>query len=68
MVEILTLWSPHQLLKNLGTLSEYAKCSQSAIKIKKMRTLLSILETMEWSKTISRYCPFKGAVQQDVYG
>ncbi len=32
MVEILTLWSPHKLLKNLGALSEYAKCSQSLIK------------------------------------
>jgi hypothetical protein len=28
IVEILTLWSPHKLLKNLGSLSEYAKCSQ----------------------------------------
>jgi hypothetical protein len=27
MVEILILWSPHKLLKNLGALSEYAKCS-----------------------------------------
>jgi hypothetical protein len=32
VVEILTLWSPHKLLKNLGALSEYAKCSQSLIK------------------------------------
>jgi hypothetical protein len=41
MVEILTLWSPHKLLKNLGALSEYAKCSQSSTKIKKIeiRTL-----------------------------
>jgi hypothetical protein len=25
MVDILTFWSPHKLLKNLGALSEYAK-------------------------------------------
>jgi hypothetical protein len=50
MVEILTLWSPHKLLKNLGALSEYAKCSQSSTKIKKLKYLLSILDTMEWSK------------------
>ncbi len=29
MVEILTLSSPHNLFKNLGALSEYAKCSES---------------------------------------
>ena len=28
MVKILTLWSPHKLLENLGALSEYAKSSQ----------------------------------------
>ncbi len=33
MFEILTLWSPHKLLKNLGSLSEYYKCSQSSTKI-----------------------------------
>ncbi len=33
MVEILTLQSPHKLLKNLGALSKYAKCSQSLKKI-----------------------------------
>ncbi len=32
MVKILTLWSPHNLLKNLGALSEYAKCSQRSTK------------------------------------
>jgi hypothetical protein len=48
MAEILTLWSPHKLLKNLGALSEYAKSSQSSIK--KLKSLLSILDTMEWSK------------------
>jgi hypothetical protein len=61
MVEILDLWSPHKLLKNLGALSGYAKCSQSSIKIKKLKSLLSFLDTMENSrkKPISRYCPFK---------
>jgi hypothetical protein len=37
MVEILTLRSPHKLLKNLGALSEYAKCSQSSTKINKKK-------------------------------
>jgi hypothetical protein len=32
MVEIMTLQSPHKLLKNLGALSEYAKCSKSSTK------------------------------------
>ncbi len=54
MVEILTLWCPNKLLKNLGPLTEYAKCSQSSIKKKKKKkSLLSILGTMEWSKTPS---------------
>jgi hypothetical protein len=54
MVETLTLWNPHKLLKNLGALSEYAKCSQSSTKIKKkLKSLLSILDTMEWSKNPS---------------
>ncbi len=35
MVEILTLWSPHKLLQNLGALSEYAQWGQSSTKIKK---------------------------------
>jgi hypothetical protein len=35
MVKILTLWSPHKLLKNLGAFSEYAKCRQSSTKKKK---------------------------------
>jgi hypothetical protein len=39
-----SVWSPHKLLKNLGALSEYAKCSQSSTKIKK----IEILDTMEW--------------------
>ncbi len=38
MVEKLTLWSPHKLLKNLGAFSEYAKCSQNSTKIKKMKS------------------------------
>jgi hypothetical protein len=38
VVEILTLWSPHKLLKNLGALSEYAKCSQSSTKKKKLKS------------------------------
>ncbi len=50
MVEILTLWSPHKLLKNLGALSEYAKCNRSSSKIKKLKSLLSVLDTMEWHK------------------
>jgi hypothetical protein len=33
MVEIQTLQSPHKLLKNLGALSKYAKCSQRLKKI-----------------------------------
>jgi hypothetical protein len=39
MVEILALWSPHKLLKNLGALSKYANCSQSSTKIKKNENL-----------------------------
>ncbi len=39
MVEILTLWSPHKLLKSLGALSEYARCSPSLAKIKKTEIL-----------------------------
>jgi hypothetical protein len=31
LVKILTLRSPHKLLKKLGALSEYAKCSQSSL-------------------------------------
>ncbi len=37
--EILTLWSPHKLLKNLGALSLSAKCCQSSTKIKKFEIL-----------------------------
>jgi hypothetical protein len=38
------------LLKNPGALSEYAKCSKVK---KKLKSLLSILDTMEWSKKLS---------------
>jgi hypothetical protein len=49
MVDILSLWSPHKLLKNLGALSKYAKCSQSSTNIKKnMKSLLSILDTTKY--------------------
>jgi hypothetical protein len=54
MVEILTQFSPHKLLKSLGALYKDATGSQ-----KSMISLLSVLDTMEWSKTISRFCPFK---------
>jgi hypothetical protein len=50
MVEILTPPSSHKLLKNLGALSEYDKCSQSSTKQIIFRSLLTILDTMEWSK------------------
>ncbi len=33
MVEILTLWSPHNLLKSFGALLKYAEFSQSLTKI-----------------------------------
>jgi hypothetical protein len=39
MVEILPLWSPHNLLKNSGAFTKYAKCSQSSIKIIKIEIL-----------------------------
>jgi hypothetical protein len=39
MVETWTLWSPHKLLKNLGALSEYAKCSQRSTKKNEILTL-----------------------------
>ncbi len=39
MIEILTLWSPHKLLKNLGALSEYATCIQNSTKKNKILTL-----------------------------
>jgi hypothetical protein len=42
MVEILTLWSPHKLLKNLGALCEYARCSPSLTKIKNKIEILSL--------------------------
>jgi hypothetical protein len=44
MVEILTLGSPFKLLKNLGALSKYAKCSQGLTKIKKIEILILHLE------------------------
>ncbi len=63
MVEILTLWSPHKLLKNLGALSEYAKCSQSSTKIiKKQKNWNPYSPSWrQWNgqKTISRYRSFK---------
>jgi hypothetical protein len=49
MVEILTLQSPHKLLKNLGALSTYAKCNQSLTKIKKIFKSF-FFDRMEWSK------------------
>jgi hypothetical protein len=61
MVEILTLWSPHKLLKYLGILSEFAKCSQSSTKKIEILTLYPGYHGMV-KKTISRYCPFKDAV------
>jgi hypothetical protein len=42
MVEILTLWGPYKLLKNFGALSEFAKCSQSSTKMKKIIEILSL--------------------------
>jgi hypothetical protein len=46
MVEILSLQSPHKLLKNLGALSKYAKCSQSLTKINHfLKSLSYILDT-----------------------
>ncbi len=49
MVEILTLRSPHKLLKNLGALCAYAKCSQSSTKDKlNLNFFFPILDTMEW--------------------
>jgi hypothetical protein len=63
VVEILALWSPHKLLKNLGALSGYAKCSQSWIKIKKIEILTLYPGYYgKWNgrkNPISRYCPFK---------
>jgi hypothetical protein len=57
----LTLWSPHKLLKNLGALSEYAKCSQSSTKNIKKIEILTLYPGYDRMvrKTISRYCPFK---------
>jgi hypothetical protein len=54
MVEILTLWSPYKLFKNLGALSEYAKCSQSSTKKIEPLTLFPGYNGMV-RKTISRY-------------
>jgi hypothetical protein len=44
VVEILTLQSFHKLLKNLGALSKYAKCSQSSTKSKKFKIAILYLE------------------------
>jgi hypothetical protein len=49
VVAILTR-GPHKLLKNLGALSEYAKMQPKFDQNKrKLKSLLSILDTMEWS-------------------
>jgi hypothetical protein len=63
MVEILTLWSPHKLLKYLGILSEFAKCIQSSTKKIEILTppLYPGYNGMV-KKTISRYCPCKDDV------
>ncbi len=59
MVEILTLQSPYKLLKSLGALSKYAKCSQSLTKIINILILfLSLGYNGMVKKTISRYSPF----------
>jgi hypothetical protein len=61
MVEILTLWSPQKLLKNLCAFSEYAKCRQSLTKIKKVEifTLYPGYDDGMVKKTISLYWPFR---------
>jgi hypothetical protein len=65
MVEILTLESPHKYLKNLGSLSEYAKRSQSSTKIKKMYIRILYLGYNDMvKKPISRYSPFKWLLQR----
>ncbi len=46
MVEKLTLWGPHKLLKNLGAFSEYANAA-TLDQNKKNEILLSIMDTME---------------------
>ncbi len=43
MVKTFTLFSPRKLLNNLGALSEYAKCSQSLTKMKKIKILILYL-------------------------
>jgi hypothetical protein len=48
-----------KLLKNLGALSEYAKCGQSSTKIKKFEILtLNPGYYGMVKETISRYCPY----------
>jgi hypothetical protein len=42
MVEILTLWSPHKLLKNLAALSEYAKYAAKVQPKKKKIKILNL--------------------------
>ncbi len=58
MVEMLTLWSPHKLLKNLSALSKKAKCSQSSTK-KKLKSFLSILDTKNGKKTYHATVPLR---------
>jgi hypothetical protein len=66
MVEILTLWSPHKLLKNIGVLSEYryAKCSQKVPPKQKKFEILTLHPGHEGMVkiTISRNCPSTGGV------
>jgi hypothetical protein len=57
MIELLSLLSHHKLLKNLGALSENAKCIQRSNKIY-LTTLYPVYDGMA-KKTISRYCLFK---------
>jgi hypothetical protein len=64
MVKMLTLWSHLKLLKNLGALSEYAKCSQRSTKKKLKSLFLTLYPGYDGNgkKTISRYCPFNDGV------
>jgi hypothetical protein len=66
MVEILTLWSPQKLLKNLGALCKYAKCSQSSKKKFEILTLFPEYVGMV-KKTISRYCLQELVMQSEFF-
>ena len=49
MGEKLNLLSPHKLLKNLGALSEYAKCCKKLTKLKKkFEIFFYMLDMIEW--------------------